>query len=220
MSRTLLIDLDGTLIDPKVGITESFRFALGELGIDPPTPDDLEWCIGPPLPESFRILLGSDDDVERAVSLYRERFSRAGMYEAQPYAGAHDMLADLKSAGVRCFLATSKLQVFAERIVEHFEFDVPIDRIFGSEPCGRRGDKTELIRFVLERTDAASNETWMLGDRRHDVVGARNNGVGSIGALWGFGTQEELSSAGAHVLVRRPDEVPDALMRFARGEFS
>ena len=219
MPRTLFIDLDGTLIDPKVGITESLRFTLGELGVDAPSSDDLEWCIGPPLPDSFRVLLGSDD-VGRAVSLYRERFSRTGMYEAQPYAGAHGMLANLKSAGVRCFLATSKLQAFAERIVEHFEFDELLDGIFGSEPDGTRGDKTELIGFVLERTAAGPDETWMLGDRRHDVVGARNNGVGSIGALWGYGTPEELRGAGVDILVNLPDEVPDVLARVVQDEIS
>ena len=220
MPHNLFIDLDGTLIDPKVGITGSIRFALRELGIDAPSADELEWCIGPPLSESFPVLLGPDEDVGRAISLYRDRFSQTGMYEARPYAGVHDMLANLKSAGVRCFLATSKPQVFAERIIEHFDFDPLIDGVFGSELDGRRCDKTELIRFVLERTAAAPGSSRMMGDRRHDIAGARNNGIGSIGVLWGYGTSEELCKAGADVLVHRPDEVPEVLTRFAGGEFS
>ncbi|MCY3873423.1 MAG: HAD hydrolase-like protein [Rhodobacteraceae bacterium] len=220
MPHNLFIDLDGTLIDPKVGITGSIRFALRELGIDEPSADELEWCIGPPLSESFPVLLGPDEDVGRAISLYRDRFSQTGMYEARPYAGVHDMLANLKSAGVRCFLATSKPQVFAERIIEHFDFDPLIDGVFGSELDGRRVDKTELIRFVLERTAAAPGSSRMMGDRRHDIAGARNNGIGSIGVLWGYGTSEELCKAGADVLVHRPDEVPEVLTRFAPGEFS
>ena len=220
MPHNLFIDLDGTLIDPKVGITGSIRFALREFGIEAPSADDLEWCIGPPLSESFPVLLGPGGDVGRAISLYRDRFSQSGMYEARPYAGVHDMLVNMKSAGVRCFLATSKPRVFAERIVEHFDFDPLIDGVFGSELDGRRGDKTELIRFALERTAAAPGSSRMMGDRRHDIAGATNNGIGSIGVLWGYGTSEELREAGADVLVHRPDEVPDLLMHFVRGELS
>ena len=215
MSPTLLIDLDGTLIDPKIGITSSIRFALRKMGIDPPHADDLEWCIGPPLWDSFPVLLDSDstDLVERAVALYRERFSQKGFCEARPYDGAHDMLESLQSAGVQCCLATSKPAYYARKIIEHFDFNLPVDRIFGSEIDGRRSDKTELIRFVLSRTGALPNETWMLGDRRHDAIGARNNGVGSIGALWGYGTEDELRGSEVQLIARSPGEIPEMMSK-------
>ncbi len=204
---TVFLDLDGTLIDPKAGITTSIRTALRALGIEPPEPDDLAWCIGPPLAESLPLLLGPGGDVDRAIAVYRECFAAGDMYRAVPYDGVTDMLAGLRRDGRRLFVATSKPHAVAREILRHFRLDSHLDGVFGSEPDGARSDKTELLAHALERADASPRRAAMLGDRRHDIIGARNCGIHSIGALWGFGACGELEAAGADAIAREPRDV-------------
>lgn len=208
---TAFLDLDGTLIDSKVGVTSSFQYALKRLGADVPHQDDLEWCLGPPIRESFAILLGEGADLEEAVDLYRERFAEAGKFEADVYDGIGEMLMDLQDMGARIYLATSKMQEHAQDIVEHFGIHAYLDGLFGSEPDGERSDKTSLLQFALEETGADPAKCFMLGDRRHDIFGAKNNDILSIGALWGFGGPEELREAEADLLVGVPEELTEAL---------
>lgn len=213
MPRTIFLDLDGTLIDPKPGITGSIQHALRAMGFEPPDADSLEWCIGPPLSESFPALIGPDGDIDRAIDHYRDRFSSTGMFQARVFDGVPDMLAGLRGSGYRCFLATTKPHLLATRIVEHFRLDDHLDAIFGSELDGTRSDKTSLVRFALDRTGSRPSESVMLGDRRHDIAGARANSVWSIGALWGYGQPGELEAAGADALVRHPAEVAGIVAR-------
>jgi phosphoglycolate phosphatase len=212
----LLFDLDGTLTDPKQGILGCIRHALQALDIeiDPDTP--LEPCIGPPLRDSFRRLCGADSSVERieaAVSLYRERFSTLGLFENRVYDGIPQCLQALRASVDTLHLATSKPAVYAHRIVEHFGLEQHLDGVYGSELDGRLGDKTELIKHIVDCENLQLEKTVMIGDRSFDVIGARNNRVLAIGALWGYGTADELRQAGADYLCASPRELPDLLSR-------
>jgi phosphoglycolate phosphatase len=214
LSRNLLtvfLDLDGTLTDPKPGITRSIRHALLALGREAPDEDALTWCIGPPLLQSFAKLLGDEAEAERALALYRERFSDVGLYENRVYDGVPEMLTRLRDAGFKLNLATSKPHVFASRITAHFGLEPLLERVFGSELDGTRSGKTALLAHALERTDAEPGQAAMLGDREHDIIGARNNGIVAVGALWGFGSKAELQAAGATGLAESPKDAANLI---------
>jgi phosphoglycolate phosphatase len=204
----ILFDLDGTLTDPREGITRSIRFALEKLGRDVPPADELTWCIGPPLIGSLETLLGNRADAETALALYRERFSEVGLYENAPYPGIRSALIALSGCGHRLFVATSKPAVFAARIIRHFGLSEFFGTVYGSELDGTRADKVELLAHIVQdaRIDPAS--TTMIGDRSHDIVGGRQNGMRTIGVLYGYGNEAELRDAGVDALVRAPDELP------------
>ena len=196
--RTIYIDLDGTLTDPKPGITGSIQYALKKLGETVPSQDELTWCIGPPLHASLKALTGTDALADRALLLYRERFSEVGLFENSPYPGIHGTLAAVAATGARMFVATSKPAVYATRIVEHFGLKPYFERVFGSELDGTRVDKRDLLRYALDEARVEASSAIMIGDRSHDVVGARTNGMTAIGVLYGYGTEAELRDAGAH----------------------
>ncbi|WP_298874928.1 HAD family hydrolase [uncultured Bradyrhizobium sp.] len=196
--QTVYIDLDGTLTDPKPGITGSIQYALKKLGKAVPSQDELTWCIGPPLHASLKALTGTEALANQALLLYRERFSEVGLFENTPYPGIHDTLAAIAASGARLFVATSKPAVYATRIVEHFGLKPYFERVFGSELDGTRADKRDLLRYALEETKVDPASAVMIGDRSHDVVGARTNGMTAIGVLYGYGSEAELRDAGAH----------------------
>lgn len=203
----IFFDLDGTLTDPKPGITRSIRYALDRLGHAAPAEDELTWCIGPPLRASFATLLGGDTHADEAVALYRERFADVGLYENEVYAGVVDTLAALAGSGRRMFVATAKPHVYAERIVAHFGLNGYFERVFGSELSGERGEKTDLLRHALRETGIDPARAMMIGDRRHDIIGARTNGMTALGVLYGYGSRDELVAAGAHHLCATPQAV-------------
>lgn len=205
---TIFFDLDGTLTDPKEGITRCIQHALETMGLPVPATDDLLWCIGPPLRASLARLLGGDDRADEALTLYRGRFTEIGLYENAVYDGVPEMLEDLNRAGRRLFVATSKPRLYAEQIVRHFGLDDAFEGVFGSELDGTRVDKTELLAYALRETGAAPERSAMIGDREHDMIGACNNGLVGIGVLYGYGSPEALSEAGARYVVDHPDEVP------------
>lgn len=210
--RTIYFDLDGTLTNPKPGITRSIQYALGHLDRPIPSEDELTWCIGPPLHASFVTLLGSDELAHRGVALYRERFSDIGLYENEVYPGIEDVLNWLVESGRRLFVATSKPAVFADRIIDHFNLRRYFTRVFGSELDGTRTDKGELLAYALAASQANPTDALMIGDRSHDVVGARRNGIDAIGVLYGFGNQDELQRAGARHLCTTPAEIPGYIL--------
>jgi phosphoglycolate phosphatase len=195
---TVFFDLDGTLTDPKPGITRSIQYALERLSLAVPDEDELTWCIGPPLHASLKKLTGTDALADQALLLYRERFSDVGLFENEAYAGITDTLAIIAATGRRMFVATSKPTVYAARIVEHFGLKPYFERVFGSELDGTRVDKRDLLRYALDETSIDANSAIMIGDRGHDVVGARTNGMTAIGVLYGYGSETELRDAGAH----------------------
>ena len=201
----IYFDLDGTLTDPKIGITRSIQYALDKLGHSAiPSEDELTWCIGPPLRASFTKLLGGEHSSDRAVALYRERFADIGIFENSLYAGIADILTELARPGRRLFVATSKPGVFAERIIDHFGLRNHFERVFGSELDGTRSDKTQLLQYALQETSVDPSRAIMIGDRSHDIVGARNNGMSAIGVLYGYGSRQELTEAGALHVCARP----------------
>jgi phosphoglycolate phosphatase len=210
----ILIDLDGTLTDPREGIVACFKHALVKLGQGCPSDSELERYIGPPLYESFGQLLGSTDPqrINRAVDLYRDRFSSTGMFENTVYPGIEPALAMLRDLGAVLFVATSKAQVFAERIIEHFGLDRFFRAVYGSELDGARANKADLIAHILKAESILPLSALMVGDRAHDVLGAKANGVFAIGVLWGYGSREELVAAGATLLCRQPSMLSNAAL--------
>jgi phosphoglycolate phosphatase len=196
--RTIYFDLDGTLTNPKPGITRSIQYALERLGQAVPGEDELTWCIGPPLHASLKKLLGSDELADRALTLYRERFADIGLFENETYHGIQETLSALAASHPRMFVATSKAAVYAERIIDHFGLRPYFEQVFGAELDGTRTDKTELLRHALETAKVDPAQAIMIGDRSYDIVGARSNGMTAIGVLYGYGSEEELKSAGAH----------------------
>jgi phosphoglycolate phosphatase len=209
-ARTIFFDLDGTLTDSKPGITRCIQHALGELGHAVPPPEELHWCIGPPLAASFARLLDSSDPalLARALALYRERFGTVGLFENALYPAVPDTLAALCAAGYRQCVVTSKPHVYARRIVEHFGLFGAIDEVYGSELDGTRGDKGELIAHVLRERGLAPADAVMIGDREHDVLGAARCGVTVIGAAWGYGGVAELRRHRARLIAADMAELP------------
>lgn len=200
----IYFDLDGTLTDPKPGITRSIQYALGRLDRAVPPEDELTWCIGPPLHASLKKLLGTDELADRALLLYRERFADIGLFENQVYPGIEDTLSALTRSGRRLFVATSKAHIFADRIIDHFKLRDHFERVFGAELDGRRSDKSDLLGYALESTRVDPSRAMMIGDRSYDMIGARNNGMTAIGVLYGYGSKEELREAGAHHVCATP----------------
>ena len=206
----IFFDLDGTLTDPKPGITGSIQYALQKLNLPVPPQDELTWCIGPPLRTSFVTMLG-EDRADLAVSLYRERFGDVGLYENSVYPDIDYVLATLKQSRARLFVATSKARIFAERIIDHFRLGSYFEHVLGAELDGTRADKGELLAYALENAAVDPRRTLMIGDRSHDIVGAKKNGMGTIGVLYGYGSREELINAGAGHLCATPRAVLDHL---------
>ncbi len=207
----LLFDLDGTLTDPREGILASLRHALAALSIDDVDEGRLENCIGPPLRDALADLCPDPAQIEIAVQHYRARFDGIGWRENRVYDGISECLEMLRSRGHRCYVATSKPTVFADRIIDHFGLARFFERVYGSELDGRRGDKTELLDWIRRQESLDPGDTVMIGDRKFDVVGAGNHGMRAIGVLWGYGSARELRAAGAVTLCRHPDELPSLL---------
>jgi phosphoglycolate phosphatase len=205
----ILFDLDGTLTDPGVGIVACIRYALEKLGRELPTDQALSRYIGPPLRESFGEILNTSDKcaIDHAVNVYRERYSTIGLLENEVYPGIPEALAQLSQRGDRMFVATSKPKIYAERILEHFGLTGHFRTIWGCELDGGRSDKGELIAYLLLHEKLAPSETLMIGDRSHDAVGARANGIVPVGVLWGYGDEAELTSARCKTLLRTPSEL-------------
>lgn len=214
----LLFDLDGTLTDPKLGITTCVQYALKDFGIDEPDLDKLEPFIGPPLKDSFMDFYGfTGEQADRAVAKYRERFSEVGLYENEVYPGVPQMLKKLKSRGLHLAIASSKPTVFVEKILEHFHIRQYFDVVVGSELDGRRVEKDQVVREALRQLfpggRVEKEKVYMIGDRKFDVIGARALGVESVGVTFGYGGMEELLEAHADYIVRSVEELRRFLLR-------
>jgi phosphoglycolate phosphatase len=207
-ARAYLIDLDGTLIDSRPGIAASCEAALRALGHTPDPAFDVTPLIGPPLPQVIARLLAryGDDRVEAGMAAYRAHYGEIGLYMATVYPGIPEALRTL-SGQARCFVVTSKRKDFAARIVASLEFAGAISGVYGTEPDGSMDDKARLIAAVLRHECLDPNDTTMVGDRSHDIIGARANGLRAIGVLWGYGSREELEAAGADRLLVTPNEL-------------
>jgi phosphoglycolate phosphatase len=211
--KIILFDLDGTIIDPKEGITKSVEYALQSFGIEVEDRDTLTSFIGPPLRGSFKKYYGfTDEEAEIAIGKYRERFAPTGLYENILYEGIVDLFRELKLAGKKLIIATSKPTIYAQRILEHHKIQDYFSFVGGCELDGRRGEKDEVIKYVLEEMNVTSVEdTIMIGDREYDVLGANEVGMESIGVLYGYGDLEELTGAGATYIVESVGELAGLL---------
>ena len=213
--HTLLFDLDGTLTDPREGITRCIQHALEQLGKPAPSTHDLLWCIGPPLRGSFQELLAGEppEMVEQALRLYRERFSTVGKFENKVYPDIPDVLDRLRRQGAELFIATSKPAVFAKEIAEHFNLLLYFRKVYGSELTGKLTLKVDLIKHLLEAESLDRSTTVMIGDRSFDILGAKQSGIASIGVTYGFGSRQELEEAGASWIVNSPSGINDCIAK-------
>lgn len=210
MKNVILFDLDGTLTDPAEGITNSVAYALKRYGIEVADRRTLTPFIGPPLVDSFCRYFGfTESDAKDAVTVYREYFSTRGLFENTVYDGIPEMLSSLKAAGKTLVLATSKPWVYAEQIIKHFSLESYFTFLAGSELDHRRIDKHEVIEYALASIGHTDRESViMVGDRSHDVIGAKKSDIDSVGVLYGYGSREELENAGADHIV---EDVPSLL---------
>jgi len=214
MKDIILFDLDGTITDPKVGITKAVQYALRSFGINVENSDD-DLCkfIGPPLRQSFKDFYGfGTDKAEEAVRKYREYFLEKGIYENTMYEGMDVMLDKLKKRGKTLIVATSKPTCLAERVLSHFKLDQYFAFVSGAEMNGDRSEKIEIILYAFEKNKINDpGRCVMVGDRKHDIIGAKKAGIDSIGVLYGYGGREELSDAGATHLAESVAELEKLL---------
>ena len=212
----LLFDLDGTLVDSGEGITNSVKFALEHFGIHPSSREELYKFIGPPLVDSFMRFCGfSREQAGEATEVYRRRYRVKGVYENRVYDGVPELLGALRRAGIECVLATSKPEVFANIVLDDMGLREYVSFVAGAEIEGGeererplRTNKDEVIAYALESLGINDKtRVLMVGDRCHDIEGAKQNGISSVGVLWGFGSREELEKAGADLIAASPKEV-------------
>jgi phosphoglycolate phosphatase len=206
---SVLLDLDGTLIDSYPGILASCRAALRALGHEPDEALDIRHTIGPPIEDIMQILLHpyGDDRVAEAVAAYRQHYGESGFLGSVPYPGIGKSLDEMKRSGLRIYLATSKRVMFASRILDHLKFASCFDGIHGSVPGGELDHKPELLAHILSEHGLSPSRCLMVGDRRYDISGAHAVGMRGLGVLWGYGTRDELETAGADRLVELPADL-------------
>lgn len=210
--KNILFDLDGTLTDPKLGITNSIIFSLNKLKIEAPDNDDLVHFIGPPLSESYESTYHLTGDRNHlAIDYYREYFSDKGLYENKVYEGIEELLKTLTAEGRRLFVATSKPVTFAEQIIDYFHLGSYFEAIAGSELDGTRAQKHEVISHVMQHYDLNAEDCVMIGDRKHDLIGARRNDMDAIGVLYGYGSLVELEDEKPSKIVESVQELSDYL---------
>ncbi|MNK49173.1 5'-nucleotidase [compost metagenome] len=208
-----LFDLDGTLTDPAPGITKSVQYALSKLDINEQDLTKLQSFIGPPLQETFSKHYEFDQTTTwQAIEYYREYFKEKGLYENEVYNGITDLLSLLKSKEKKIYVATSKPLVFASEILRHFKLDHYFTGVFGSELDGTRSDKKELIGYMLETLQLNRLQTVMIGDRKHDILGAHHNQIHSVGVGYGYGSKEELLGAQPTYYYETLDELIQACL--------
>jgi len=211
MKTICLFDLDGTLTDPFEGISKAFAYSLDYFGVPMPEPESLKKYIGPPLRESFTDFV-PHESIEDAVAKFREYYATTGLLENRLYDGIAELLLKLKTEGFTLAVATSKVMEYAGIIINHFGIGEYFDYIAGCELDGTRSAKSEVIEHALDVLKPDNNITVvMIGDRKHDIVGAKAMGALSIGITWGYGTREELTEAGATWIANTPEEVYEVL---------
>lgn len=204
MHQYILFDLDGTLTDPGIGITNSVAYALEKYNITVEDRTELYKFIGPPLQDSFMEFYGfSEMESKKAVEYYREYFRDKGIFENEVYEGIPELLQTLKGAGKQVILATSKPEEFARQILEHFDLIQYFDFVAGATMDGSRSEKADIIQYALDKCMIKDkSKVIMVGDRKHDIIGAAKNKLPAIGVLFGYGSEEELRNAGAKYLAR------------------
>ena len=213
--RYILFDLDGTVVDSKEGITKGIQFSLESFGIHVEDRDELIHFIGPSLRDTYKTFYGfGDQEAELALEKYREYFAPIGVYENVLYDGIVELFEKLKKADKVLIIATAKPIVYAEKILKHHNIRDYFSFVAGCELDGRRSTKGEVIEYVLESIKITELQSAiMIGDREHDVIGARETGLESVGVCYGFGSLEELRNAGATYIVKDIEELSRLLIQ-------
>lgn len=203
MYKYLLFDLDGTLIEPKEGITKCVAYALNKLDINVENLDDLTVFIGPPLIDSFMQYYHMTlEEAEQAVIYYRERFKERGVIECELYSNVEETLKALKELNIKIMLATSKPEIFAKKILERFDIAKYFDLIVGATLDGSRGEKSGVIKYVLDQFDITNfKEVAMVGDRKFDILGAKKNNIDSVGVTYGYAIGNELIDTNSDYII-------------------
>ncbi len=207
-AENFLFDLDGTLTEPFDGITNAVVYALERFGISVEDRRALSVFIGPPLFESFSAYYGlSDDDAVRAVSYYREYYSEKGIFQNSLYDGIVPLLRTLRARGKKLFVATSKPETFSVRIIEHYGLAEYFEFTAGASLDKSRIEKADVIEYALRRGAIDAKKSVMIGDRKHDILGAKTHGLKSVGVLYGYGDKAEMTAAGADFIVEKPSDI-------------
>lgn len=209
MYKVILFDLDGTLTDPGKGITNSVAYALKKYGIEVKNKSELYQFIGPPLKDSFMKCYGfCESEALKAIEYYREYFRKTGIFENEVYEGVEELLGKIKKSGRKIILATSKPEEFAQRILDHFGLTDYFDVVAGASMDSSRSKKGDVIRYALQQYTLSSfDDVIMIGDREHDIFGAKENGIDSIGVLYGYGDRRELENAGATYIAPKLSDI-------------
>jgi phosphoglycolate phosphatase len=207
---SVLLDLDGTLVDSAPGILSSCYSVLRTLRIETVEPIDPALVIGPPLAEAMKSLLGryGDSRVAEAISAYRADYDASGLFKSVAYPGIPSALQNIANTGAHLFVATAKRTEAARKILKHLDIMRFFEgRVYGAEPGGALDHKSELIAHILAKHALSSTESLMVGDRRYDIIGGQENGILTAGALWGYGSCQELQDAGADFLLNTPEDL-------------
>ena len=206
---SVLLDLDGTLVDSAPGILSSCYSVLRTLRIEPVEPIDPALVIGPPLAEAMKSLLEryGDSRVAEAVSVYRADYDASGLFKSVAYPGIPAALQDIVNSGAHLFVATAKRTEAARTILKHLDILRFFEGVYGAEPGGALDHKPELIAHILAKHALSATESLMVGDRSYDMLGGQGNGVLTAGALWGHGSCQELQDAGADFLLNTPEDL-------------
>lgn len=203
----IIFDVDGTISDPRERTTNGIAFTLGKFGLTPPPLEKLEQYIGPPLIETFKKLLG-EEHAEKAVAIYRKKYIALGdTYGNKLYDGTTEVIKTLHGAGKKLFVATSKSQPIAESVIKYFGFDEYFTAVYGASPDDKVCKKEDLIALLLKQQGLPPERAVMVGDTKFDMIGATENGIRAVGALWGYGSREDLLSHGACALAQTPVEL-------------
>ncbi|TJX13712.1 HAD family hydrolase [Tissierella creatinini] len=216
VKKYILFDLDGTVTDPMLGITKSVQYALNKFEININNLQELTKFIGPPLKDSFMDYYNfTEEEAQKAISYYREYYLDKGIYENFVYEKFENILISLREANKTIIIATTKPTVFAEKILEHFKLKTYFDFVAGSNLDGSRSKKADVIRYALDQNKIENlSEVIMIGDRKHDIIGAKEVGIDSVGVLYGYGSFEELSQNGADYIVKDVEELGNLLGNF------
>ena len=211
----IFFDLDGTLTDPALGITNSFIHAIKYFGLEIPSYETLCSFIGPPLPETFKTQFGfSDEKAEEGVKKYREYFAEKGLFENSVYPGIPELLSDLQGSGKKLVVATSKPEEYSVRIIEHFGLSKYFENVCGSLMDESRSKKDEVIEYAIERNGIKDrSKILMIGDRKHDIIGAKKCNLAACGVLFGYGSLEELEKAGADFIAKDIPQLRSILLQ-------
>ena len=209
-NKTILFDLDGTLTDSGEGIMNCICYALDHFGLPIPSPEALRSCVGPPLHDSFSRFGVPQDRLDEAVTVYRQRYLPIGKFENHPYPGVERLLARLREAGCRLYVATSKPEITSVEILTKFNMAHYFDIIAGAAMDRSRSTKEEVIAYLLEQTGNLEN-VIMVGDTKFDVLGAKAHGIDTIGVRWGYGSVAEMEDAGAKAIAQDMDHLFDLL---------